>query len=293
MTLLQLTYYTEVCRTRNFTRAAENLHVTQPTITHAVHELEQEFGLHLIERNSKGIEITAVGQELLDMGLQLLNYADYTRLVMQDRREEKKRLLLGAPNMTYAAGFPDMFRLLHKEYPDMEIQTVHDITSELLPQLDAGKLHMLMVPYKPESQKYRNCIWKKTRFLFCIPTSHPLANRSVLTLADVCHEPLISYFGDIYLKNFSLRQRYMELGAEMNIVYRCSQINIMHDLIRAGEGCGFLIEGSFSEEGIIGIPLEENFDVTIFLVWTKESERHTVVKKAVQSIRQHLEKPRP
>lgn len=53
MTLLQLSYYIEVCHTKNFTRAAENLHVTQPAITNAVQDLEKEFGLKLIEWDKK------------------------------------------------------------------------------------------------------------------------------------------------------------------------------------------------------------------------------------------------
>lgn len=287
MTLLQLSYYAEVCRTKNFTRAAENLNVTQPTITNAVRDLEQEFGLKLMERDKKHLILTETGEELLDMALQLLDYADYIQLVMQDRAEEKRRLLLGVPNMTHAAGFPDFFRLLHRSYPDMEIQTVHDITVNLMPELCSGRLHMLMVPYKPKEAQCRYLVWKKTRFLFCVPAGHPLADRGTVRIEDICHEPLISHFGDIYLQNYDLRRRYLELGAEMNIVYRCDQINMMHELIRSGEGCGFLIEGTFMEEGIVGLALEEELPVTLYLVWTKESERYAVVKKVLQKVREY------
>ena len=64
MTLLQLTYFLEVCREKNFTRAAESLHVTQPTVTNAVRDLEAEFGVKLIERTNKSFAITPEGQEL-------------------------------------------------------------------------------------------------------------------------------------------------------------------------------------------------------------------------------------
>ena len=53
MTLLQLTYFLSVCRNKNFTRAAAEMHVTQPTITNAVRDLEGECGVKLIERTNK------------------------------------------------------------------------------------------------------------------------------------------------------------------------------------------------------------------------------------------------
>ena len=89
MTLLQLTYFVELCRTKNFTRAAENQNVTQPTVSNAVRDLELEFGLKLLERDNRHLALTPAGEELLDMALQLLSYADEIRLVMQDRAEEK------------------------------------------------------------------------------------------------------------------------------------------------------------------------------------------------------------
>lgn len=143
MTLLQLTYFVELCRTNNFTRAAENLNVTQPTVSNAVRDLELEFGLKLLERDNRHLALTPAGEELWDMALQLLSYADEIRLVMQD-------------------------------------------------------------------------------------------------------------------------------------------------LIRSGEGCGYLIEGTYIGEGIVGIPFEEELPVTLWLVWTRESERHTVVKKALRAVREYL-----
>ena len=76
MTLLQLSYYVEVCRLQNFTRAAQNMNVTQPTVTNAVRDLENEFGVRLLERTNKTLALTPAGQELFEMAVQLLNFSD-------------------------------------------------------------------------------------------------------------------------------------------------------------------------------------------------------------------------
>lgn len=289
MTLLQLSYFVEICHTGSFTRAAEAMHVTQPTITSAVKNLEIEFNIMLIEHNNKELSLTLAGKDFLEMSIQLLNYADHMRMIMQDKVEEVNRVFLGIPYMTNAACFPELFGVLHKRYPDIEIQSTHDVTANLLPLLDTGRLNMLLVPYKPTDGKYCCLIWKKTRFLFCVSENHPLAGRKLLSVREVCREPVISYFGDAYLRNFNLAERYRENGHEMEVICRCSQINIMQDLIRENEGCGFLIEDSFSEDsGIVGIPMEEGLPVTVYLVWTKESARLSSVQKTLKCIRAYL-----
>ena len=107
MTLLQLSYYVEVCRLQNFTRAAQNMNVTQPTVTNAVRDLENEFGVRLLERTNKTLALTPAGQELFEMAVQLLNFSDQIHMVMSDRAKESDRLLLGSPIMTSAACFPE------------------------------------------------------------------------------------------------------------------------------------------------------------------------------------------
>ena len=289
MTLLQLTYFLSVSRNKNFTRAAAEMHVTQPTITNAVRDLEGEFGVKLIERTNKSFLITKEGKELFDMALHLLSHAEEIKLIMRDRAAEGNRLLFGCPLMTGAAEFANFFKLLHQEYPNIEVETTHALTKDLLAQLDDGKLQMVLVPYQPDQTKYRYMIWKHSKFLFCVPRNHRLACKKIISFADICYEPIISYFGDGYLTQFNLTQQYLANGATPQIVYRCSQIGVMKELIRRGEGCGFLIEGALDGvNGIVGIPLLEKLPVTFYLVWRKESERYSVIQKTLKVLRKHL-----
>jgi len=259
-------------------------------MTNAVKELETEFGVALMERDRNGLILTAAGEELLELSIRLLNDADLIKMVMRDKVDETRRLLMGSPNMTSVSAFPELFRILHNAYPDIEIQLTQDITANLLPLLDEGKLNVLLIPYRPEDSKYCSLIWKKSRFLFCVSKDHPLASRTCLSFQEIKDEPLISYFGDIYLKNFSLIEKYRENNGDMKIIYRCGQIKIMQELISKNEGCGFLVESSFSENNnIVGIPLEEALPVTVYLVWKKESARLSVVRKLLSCVTEHLE----
>lgn len=285
MTLLQLEYFIEICRYKNFTKAAEIKHVTQPVMTNAVKSLEAEFGIRLIERTNKELHLTGAGEELREMAERLLNEAEQLRQTMRDKADEKHCLLFGCPSMTTAAHFPELFQIIHGKCPDIEIQSTHELVAKLYPMLDRGELNLLLIPYRPDDPKYYYRIWRKTRFLFCVSKDHPFAGKKYLTFQDICHEPLVSYMGDVYFQSFDLDRKYRECGGEIKIIYRCRQINIMQDLIRRNEGCGFLIEHSFSEEsGIVGIPLEEELQVTSYLVWTKESARLSVVRRVLDCV---------
>ena len=66
MKLSQLEYFQTICKHCNLTRAAEELHVSQPSLTHVIHDLEQEFGLTLFLRQNKGLVLTEEGRQFLD-----------------------------------------------------------------------------------------------------------------------------------------------------------------------------------------------------------------------------------
>lgn len=285
MTLLQLEYFVEICRYKNFTKAAEIKHVTQPVMTNAVKSLESEFGVRLIERTNKELYLTKAGEALWEMADRLLNDAEQMKLAMYDMADENHRLLFGCPSMTSAAHFPELFQIVHSKCPDIEIQSTHELSAKLYQMLDKGELNLLLIPYKPNDKKYYYHMWRKTRFLFCVSKEHPLADRTSVSFRDICHEPLISYTGDVYFKIFDLDRKYRESGGKIEIIYRCRQINIMQDLIRQNVGCGFLIEHSFSgESGIVGILLEEELTVTSYLVWTRESVRFSAVRRVLACI---------
>ena len=79
MDLRALRYFVEVVRTNSFTRAAQTLHVTQPTISKMVKQLEQELGGPLLLREGRGVQLTDAGQVVYARGLQVLAQAQQLR----------------------------------------------------------------------------------------------------------------------------------------------------------------------------------------------------------------------
>jgi len=79
VSLAQLEYFVAVAEEGHLTRAAERLHISQPPLTRAVQKLEQELGLPLFERTTKGMRLLPAGQHLLTRAREILRLVEFTR----------------------------------------------------------------------------------------------------------------------------------------------------------------------------------------------------------------------
>ena len=292
MNLLQLQYFLAVCQEENFTRAAAKIHVTQPTLTKAIKELEKEFQVPLLYRGRHGVLPTTPGETLLSMAVPILQETKYLQQVMESYASSQQVLRLGTTFMTNVSCFPSFYQCLHERFPKVEVNVTSDLTHNLLPKLENGQVNLLLVPYPPENCRYPYFLWCTRRFLFVVPENHPLANREKVGFKDICHEPLISYFGDQYLMRHGLPEKFKKAGGELKIIHRCNQIQIMQELIRKGLGCGFMMEDSFKPgDGVVGLPLEDEFTTNVYVIWNKESQKIFFFKDIIKYLqRQAKEK---
>lgn len=106
MKLQQLRYFCAACRMRSLSRAAESLHVSQPSVSMAIRELEREFGVSLIARRYQGFALTEEGTALWEMAQSLLRHADHMSSQMQALGQRRRPVRLGVPPMIgTASGF--------------------------------------------------------------------------------------------------------------------------------------------------------------------------------------------
>ncbi|MCD2435179.1 LysR family transcriptional regulator [Acidaminococcus sp. NSJ-142] len=291
MNLLQLQYFVEVCREGNFTRAAVNIHVTQPTLTKAIKELEKEFQVSLLYRGKGGVMPTPPGQDLLRMAKPVLQDVDHIQRVMESYGSSQQVLRLGTTFMTNASCFPDFYQSLHARFPEIDVEVTSELVPSLLQKLEDRQINLLLVPYTPENNHFPYFLWCRRRFLFVVPENHPLAQRKTVGFRDICHEPLISYFGDQFLMRQGLPEKLQRAGGELKIVHRCNQIQVMQQLIQKGMGCGFMMEDSFTQGGgVVGIPMEDEFTVDVYAMWNKDFEKIFLFKDVVQYLKQQAEK---
>jgi DNA-binding transcriptional LysR family regulator len=123
MQLHQLRYFTSVADTRHFTRAAEAVHVAQPSLSQQIRALERELGAELFHRARGHIGLTDAGEALLPLARRILADAETARREVQEVAQLRGgRVRLGAPPSLCASLVPDVLSDFHARYPGVELQ---------------------------------------------------------------------------------------------------------------------------------------------------------------------------
>lgn len=125
MDLRQLRYFVTVARERNFTRAAEKLHIAQPPLSRNIQLLEEELGVELLSRSHRPVRLTEAGRLFLEQALQILGrveqMAEATRRV---GRNQNRVLSIGFVASTLYGGLPALIRKLRARAPDLDLRLI-------------------------------------------------------------------------------------------------------------------------------------------------------------------------
>ncbi|MGL5239016.1 MAG: LysR family transcriptional regulator, partial [Plesiomonas shigelloides] len=125
MNLRELRYFIEVVKNNGFGRATETLHVTQPAISRAIKQLEDELGGELLIRESRGVRLTERGRILLRYAENILQQENNLHIEMNDTSEEITGVLkVGLPPIIGAVYFPEILFTFRKRCPKVELEIV-------------------------------------------------------------------------------------------------------------------------------------------------------------------------
>lgn len=270
MKLVQLRYFLAACEYRNFTKAAEAMNVSQPSVSAAIQELEREFGVTLLKRSRKEIRLTPEGSYLKERAKALVGQADILSQEMCDLGDNRKKINLGVPPMIGTFLFPGLYAAFKERYPEIRIFSREGGSKELLQLLDAGELDLAVLPSDRLSpSEYQMIPMVRTETVFCVPDGHPLAESGRVDIREITGEPLIMFQEGFYQNEF-VKQRYGEAGCTPNIIHYSSQFYTIQEFIRRGIACGFMFKDIADRaEGIVGLGLTSPMEVQISLVHSR------------------------
>ena len=151
MDLRQLEYFTAVARRGNFTRAAEELYVTQPALSQQVRRLERELGLELLRRRSAGVEVTPAGQELLARADAILADVGAARAAMDEHAGVSRGFVRLATAPGELLRLPVELAAFHRLHPGVRIALRHGSAREVLDALRRGGADLAVLALVPDA----------------------------------------------------------------------------------------------------------------------------------------------
>jgi len=231
--------FVEVVRQGGFSRAAQALFATQPTISKAVRQLEEDLGVPLLNRNGRRADLTAAGELVYRRALPLLAQSEDLLSELAELRGLKGGVLrLGLPRLGASALFARMFALFRRRYPAIEVSVGVHSGVEMRALLRAGALDIGVLgdPIEPEFGQQDA---RTEPFMVLLPREHPFAARRSITIGRLAGLPVIFPDADSVIHQ-TLLGAYQRAGITPKVATRCHQADLMFELVAAGVGIAFL-----------------------------------------------------
>lgn len=244
MELRQLQYALQIAAEKNFSRAAEKLHIAQPSLSQQLSKLEKELGVLLFQRSTNSVELTHAGASFMVKAQAILDMAGQLQSEMEDISQMKKgKLIVGSLPITGSHILPQVLPVFQERHPGIEIQLVEETTKNL-ERLTAGgqtDISLLTLPIMEASLEADPLL--EEEIVLAVPPHHPLAERyerqQEADIAELKEEPFI-----VLKKGQGFRQIAFELcarhGFEPRVVFESSNIETVQALVAAGMGIAFV-----------------------------------------------------
>ena len=154
MNLIHLKYVLEVYKTKNFSKAAENLYMGQPNLSRAIKELEQTLGITIFDRTPKGLEVTEEGEEFVQYARKILNDVEKIEKIYTYKNEKKERFSIVVPRACYISKAFNVYANTFSEYNAIELKYKETNSYKSISKVLDGDYRLGIVRYKPEYERY-------------------------------------------------------------------------------------------------------------------------------------------
>ncbi|MFJ6997549.1 LysR family transcriptional regulator [Streptomyces sp. NPDC003090] len=193
MDLRQLEYFVAVAEERNFTRAAERVHISQSGVSARVRGLEKELGAELFDRSARTVTLTAAGEAALAHARAALAAADALgRAVGEVTGLVRGRLALGMVVGCTLTPLFDALAAFHEAHPGVEVLLREDDSDRLVEAVRAGTLDLALVGTPaPPPEGLEALALLSERLVAAVPPGHPLAALPRVTLRDLAAHPVV------------------------------------------------------------------------------------------------------
>lgn len=186
MTIAQLKYLLAVAKHLNFTKAAQECHVTQPTLSMQIQKLEDELGVIIFDRVRKPIKITEIGKKIIEQAKTIVNESTRINdLVQQEKGYIGGSYKLGIIPTLIPTVLPMFLKSFIKKYPKVELEVYETPTQQMIEQLYEGKLDAGIAATPLEEEKIVEKPLFYEPFVGFIPETHRLFQKKVLEEQDL------------------------------------------------------------------------------------------------------------
>ncbi|HED33831.1 MAG TPA: LysR family transcriptional regulator [Gammaproteobacteria bacterium] len=222
LTLQQLRLFEAVSRLGNYTRAAEELHLTQPAVSIQIKRLEEQAGLPLFEQVGKKIFPTAAGKVMYEASLDILDRVAALKISIEELKGEVKGSLQVSVVTTAKYFLPNLLGAFLQKYPDVEPKLKFTNRAKVIERLMNNEDDFIIMGQVPDDDNLEAYPFLNNILGIVAPADHPLANKKNITLKELTTQRFLNretgsgtrFVFDQLLKEHGVSiEPYMELGS--------------------------------------------------------------------------------
>ena len=286
-----------VAETRNFTKAAEILCLTQPAVSHHISQLEEELGISLFIRKKNGLELTPEGEAAVKCAKRM--GVLYNKLIKEisDIEQQPTKLSIGITHTAESNLTTEVLARCSSNADRLSIMIITDTIKNLYARLGDYELDLAIVESNGCPDPFSSLVLN-TDFLVCVMSSeHPFANNAMITLDELKKEPLILRLPTSATRvQFDQELRNLNDSPDnYNIIIEVDNIATIKDLVKKNLGLSVLPRSACLKEikkgNLIALPIENLSMVReTRLVYNKDFSRKDVLQAITATYRETLGK---
>jgi len=239
MELHQLRYMVAVAETGNFTRASERCHITQPSLSQQILNLEKEVGHKLFHRLGRKAVLTEAGMTFLDRARLILFDVEDAIKVLKDSPSLDRLITVGAVPTIAPYLLAPLIQQCRETHPNLVVHLREDFRSDLVRGVLEGELDLAVVtlPIKDHRLSIEPLLTEP--LLLVVGKGHPLSGRSEVTANDLADETFVT-MGDSSTLAAQIRSFCGDHNFSPKIGYRCAQVATLKLFVAMGAGISIL-----------------------------------------------------
>jgi LysR family transcriptional regulator, low CO2-responsive transcriptional regulator len=273
----QLRAFHAVATEGSFTKAAQLLNVTQPTLSGQVRTLEERFGVRLFDRRRRRIEVTDIGRNLLDITFRMFSLElDAVQGLSAAHALKRGHLRIGADAPYHSVPFLSAF---HRRYPDLRLSMTMGNTKSLLDDLLDQRCDVAIAANVKTDSRIFALPFRQDQFIAFVDRAHPWARRRGVTLTELASQRLL-----LREPTSNTRQTFDAAMAKANIVLgevlEIGSREAIKEAVAAGLGVGIIAQSELGDDlRLKALPFEgQQITSTEFVACLQERKGSPLVK---------------
>lgn len=295
MDLRQLRYFVAVARTGSFSRGSAGLHIAQPAVSTQIASLEDELGLRLLVRHSRGVELTPAGAHLLTGAEDILKRVETLRSETQDLGGIQGEVRLGIPTTTTPVLAPPLMERMRQVMPGVELHVTEAMTGHLERWLERDDLDVAILFGSAVTERLEHIDIGTEALVLIGPAEGELAQLAEVDLATVLTLPLVHSTAGHTLRRF-IDHHCRQLRCPPRITAEIDSLTQIKSFVFNGKGYTILPQSAVCPDWVFGRirywPVKDpDFRLKLVLVASERFQRMphcNSTLRLIESVAHHL-----